>query len=210
MPAVLDHMAVGIAVAVSRGNHGRIAEQPDLSAVGVPDRVSVTLSGTLGKMSGSWASRIAGASPVTFASVPSKSSTPRWRAAEQCELVAEAEEPERAALLLETQGIVLHDRNADGFQLPPCEDRPSSHRLRLAILPPIVVAQDGVDAERGPQRGGSRREVPHRYGTGDEAMSRRVIAEEHDEIGIESVRRRRRSRRRARAACRARPHARRR
>ena len=41
-----------------------------------PARVRETRAGTFGKMSGSWASRITGASSSTFASVPDRSSTP--------------------------------------------------------------------------------------------------------------------------------------
>ena len=69
-------------------------------------------------------------------------------APQQRQLVAEPEEPERPAAVLEPDRVVLEHRDADRRQRARRRDRPSAPALRGGIVPPVVVAEDGVNAER--------------------------------------------------------------
>ena len=78
VPAVLDDMPIGEALAVSRGNDRTSEKGSQTCPPWVwPDIVSVTRSGTRTKISGSCASRISGSLPLICVSVPGRSSTPR-------------------------------------------------------------------------------------------------------------------------------------
>ena len=116
-------VAIGQQVAVTRRHDRRPAEQPHLPAMGMPGELQRDArDGTRIATSGSCASRMTGASSVTFASVAPRSSTPmrgtglNRRAGQIGELIAEPGEPEGATVLGEAHRIVLVDRDADGFE----------------------------------------------------------------------------------------------
>ncbi len=69
-------------------------------------------------------------------------------ALEEGDLVAEAREPERAAVVDEAHDIVLVHGHALALQHAPAEHRALAGALGSLIVPPVVVAEDGVDAER--------------------------------------------------------------
>ena len=126
-------------------------------------------------MSGSCASRMTGASSVTLASVPSRSSTPSnaapaplAAALDEGHLVAEAGEPEAAAVLDEAHDVVLVDGDALALQHAPAEHRALARALGGEVVPPVVVAEDGVHAER-------RLELAQRLGPYPPARRSRVL-----------------------------------
>ena len=69
------------------------------------------------------------------------------------------------------------------------DDRPAPLALRGEVVPPIVVAEDGVDAKRRLEGGELRRQFGHADGPRREAVARHVIAEQHNQVRGERVRR---------------------
>ena len=158
-----------------------------------PDSVSATRAGTRGKMSGSCASRMTGASSVTLASVPRDRRRPRTcagralRRRDERHLVAEAGEPEAAAVLDEARDVVLVDGDAVALQHAPAEHGALARALGREVVPPVVVAEDGVHAERRLEPAQRLGPFLRRDGAGLELVAGGEVAEQHDDVGLERV-----------------------
>ena len=89
-------------------------------------------------------------------------------------LIAKPGQPEAAAALAHQHGVVFHHRNANLRQ----------SRARAGdVVPPVVIAEDGMNAKRRAQPRQFRRPGGGRHMLGDETMRGEEIAEQHDEIG---------------------------
>ena len=96
------------------------------------------------------------------------------------DLVAEAGEPEPLARRAEQHRVVFETGMPDVGKAPrmPCE-----------IVPPVVIAEDRPHAERRPQPCRARPPTPdRRHVLGDEAKGRDIVAEQHDDVGVQRVR----------------------
>ena len=95
------------------------------------------------------------------------------------ELIAEAGEPEALAFLADVNHVVFHQRHGDIGE-------GAAHGIEA--VPPVVIAEDGVDAERGAQAGKLGRPGGRRHALGDETVGGEIIAQHHDQIGLERLR----------------------
>ncbi len=145
-------------------------------------------------MSGSCASRMTGASSVILASVPGRSSTPtnlRKRllapAGDEGDLVAEAGEPEGVAVLADAGDVVLVDGDADPLQHAPAEHGALAGALRVQVVPPVVIAEHGMHAERRLQLAQCLRPRLGRDGAGLELVAGGEVAEQDDDVRFELV-----------------------
>ena len=95
------------------------------------------------------------------------------------DLIAEPSEPETAAVVVEQHRIVLHERDAHAGE-------------RLAhtanVVPPVVIAEDGIDAEPRLEPPELGRPGGMRHMLGDETMGGEIIAEHDDQVGVERLR----------------------
>ena len=121
-----------------------------------------------------------GSSVVTFLSVPGRSSTPieLARPEPMGELVAEPGQPEAAAGVVEQHGVVFHDRHAHAVER-------AAHALD--VVPPVVIAEDGIDAEPRLEAREFGRPGRMRHPLGDETVGGEIIAEDHDQVGAERI-----------------------
>jgi hypothetical protein len=93
------------------------------------------------------------------------------------DLVTEAGEPKRAIALLDAHDVVLEDRDVNVAQRAGGDDRPLALPLRRRVIPPVVIAENGEDAERRPQPRQDGGDLGHPDATGHEPMSGDVISE---------------------------------
>lgn len=135
-------------------------------------------------MSGSCASRTTGASSATWASVPGRSSTPplragapEARASPECQLVAQPRQPEALTVLAEPHRVVLEHRNADALERAPRDGRAAPGALNRQIIPPVMVAEDCVYAERRDKTGERRSPILRIHLAGEPGMAGDVVAE---------------------------------
>src|ERR1700733_11806817 len=64
------------------------------------------------------------------------------------QLIAETREPEWTASLVQALDIILIDRNAGGFERAAGDRRSLALTLHRAVIPIIVIAEDGVHPKR--------------------------------------------------------------
>ena len=64
------------------------------------------------------------------------------------DLVAEAGEPEGVAVLVDAGDVVLVDGDADALQHAAAEHGALAGALGLEVVPPVVIAEHGMHAER--------------------------------------------------------------
>ena len=149
-------VTIGEAVAIARRHARGIAEQPHLAAMGVAGQRERHALGHMGENVGlvrqqdhrrvvRHLGQRAGQIVDALEAAPGLLAP----AADQGQLVAEAGQPEGMPILGETHRVVLVDRDAHRLQCPPADHRPLARPLRLAVVPPVVIAEDGVHPERG-------------------------------------------------------------
>ena len=95
------------------------------------------------------------------------------------DLVAEAGKPEAPARFAQQHGVVFHQRDAYFGQR-------GTHAID--VVPPVVIAEDGINAERRLEAGKLGRPGRVRHPLGDETMGGEKVAQHHDKIGVESLR----------------------
>ena len=103
------------------------------------------------------------------------------------QLIAETGEPERPAVLGQSRRIVVVNRDAGGLQRAPRDRRPLPVALHGLVFPPIVIAEDRVDAERSLQFRQYRRPFAGRNEARHMAMPGDIVAEQYDDVGAEAV-----------------------
>lgn len=101
-------------------------------------------------------------------------------AAEVGHLRAEARQPEARALPRERRCPVLQHRNA-GLREGAVPDVGAA-RDHVRILPPVVVADDGVDAEGGREPREDLNRVAGRHFVGNEAVAGGIVPEEDHKV----------------------------
>ncbi len=69
------------------------------------------------------------------------------------ELIAEAGQPERTPVLGEALGVVFVNRNAGRLQRAAGDGVALAFALHFLVFPPVVIAENGVHAERRLQPG---------------------------------------------------------
>ena len=82
---------------------------------------------------------------IIDADAPHRPETPHRRIGQ---LIAKTGQPERAAILDETPGVVFVDRNPGCFEPAPGGGHPLPVVLHGLVVPPIMIAENGVHAER--------------------------------------------------------------
>src|SRR5262249_9610527 len=78
--------------------------------------------------------------------------------------------------------------NADVFQREPAEDWPFAGVLGRPVLPPVVIAEDGVHSEPRPEALQRPRPFARLDLARHPAMRRRIVAQENDQVRFEIVR----------------------
>src|SRR5262249_37943093 len=103
------------------------------------------------------------------------------------ELVAKAGEPEGATLMGEPHDVVLVDGHTLAFECTSADHGSCARALGCEVVPPVVIAEDGVDTERS--REFAHRGGPLTWADGSrlEPMARCEIAKEHNHIGVQGV-----------------------
>ena len=94
------------------------------------------------------------------------------------ELIAEPGQPEAAAAIVQQHGVVFQHRHAHRRQC-------AAHALD--VVPPVVIAEDGIDAEPRLEAGKLGRPDRMRHPLGDEAVGGEIVAQDHDQIGAERI-----------------------
>lgn len=152
MPSAVDDMAVGQIFAAREWAQRREAEDPNLATMRMPGqgqrdtprngrkdvglvrhKEDRSLVGHLRQGAG----QIVAAAPIA----------PR----QERFLISEPGNPERATVILQPENRILHHWNAACLQRALRLHRPAPSRLRDFVIPPIMVAEDGMDTERGSQ-----------------------------------------------------------
>ena len=103
------------------------------------------------------------------------------------ELIAEAREPEGASVLGETHDVVLVDGNAGRLQRAMGGCRPVPGLLHGPVHPIVVIAHDGMDAERCLEAREHLGPFARRNDARDLVNTRDIVAEQHDDIGVERI-----------------------
>ena len=104
------------------------------------------------------------------------------------QLIAEPREPERFAVLAQLHDLILVNRNADILERALGKRHDTATGLqKRAIVPELVIAENGVDAERRPQLRERARPVLRGHRLAPQAWTANVVAQQHDQIGIERI-----------------------
>ena len=106
---------------------------------------------------------------------------------EEGHLVAEAREPERAAVVGQTHDVVLVDRHALALQHAPAEHGALARALGGEVVPPVVVAEDGVHAERRFELAQRLGPYLRRDGAGLELVAGGEVAQQDDDVGFQRI-----------------------
>jgi hypothetical protein len=126
-----------------------------------------------------------GASSVTLPSV----APPRREAA--CrkigQLIAEPCQPERAITFGQAPGVIFVNRNARGIERLPRPGWPLPRMLHGLVFPPVVIAENRMDAKRRLQPGEHGRPFGGWNVARHMMMPGHVIAQHDDDIGIERI-----------------------
>ena len=104
------------------------------------------------------------------------------------ELVAEPEKPERAAVLDQPRGIVLEQRDVGVGEDPMRDRRPAALLLGPRIVPPFVIAEDRIAAERRLERHERRHDLRPIRPDAEQPIGVGIVAEEEDQVGLERIR----------------------
>ena len=112
------------------------------------------------------------------------SETPRRHVGQ---LIAKPGEPERVSILGQTPSIVFINRNAGRFERAPGDDRSPAFPLHGLVVPPIVIAENRMHAERGLQAGEHRRPFIGWNEAGNVPNAGDVIPEQDDHVRIERI-----------------------
>ena len=91
------------------------------------------------------------------------------------------------AVLADAGGVVLVDGDADALQHAAAEHRALAGALRLQVVPPVVIAEHGMHAERRLELAQCFRPRLGRDGAGLELVAGGEIAEQHDDVGLSSL-----------------------
>ena len=102
-------------------------------------------------------------------------------------LAAEAGEPDRPPAMRQPPHLVVHDRQAGGGEFLGRARQVAGAALRLPAFPPVMVAEHRMHAERRPRARKHLGDHAEARPVGDEAMIGEVVAEQHDEIGLERI-----------------------
>ncbi len=103
------------------------------------------------------------------------------------QLIAETGDPKRLIAFDETSDIVFENRNVDAVQRFTNADRAVAAHARQWTMPPIVIAENRIDAERrleNPQRLGP---LIGKHGSGDEIMPGVEIAQNDRDVGLQRI-----------------------
>src|SRR5262249_35123505 len=145
-------------VAESRGDHRRVAKAADLTAVGVAREGEGHARGNarkdVGLVSQEDHGRIVadlGKGAVEIIDAGELAPSPLALAPEQRQLIPEAGHPEAATVLDEPGDVVFVNGNADLLQGAAAEHGAAAGALGGAIVPPVVIAENRVHAERRPE-----------------------------------------------------------
>jgi len=108
-------------------------------------------------------------------------------AANEGQLIAEASQPKVLPALGQPHDGVFIDGDAALFQDAPAIYGPGELALGGQVVPPVVVAEHGMDAKRGPQLGQRLGPVLGRDGTRLELVTGGKVAEQHHRVGAERI-----------------------
>src|SRR5262245_2710054 len=109
-----------------------------------------------------------------------KTAATLFTAVNKCELITKACNPKCGTILFKAHSVVFKNRDADVLQRSLAEDRPFAGFLGRSILPPIVITEDGVNAEPSPEDHQRLRPFARFNPACDPAMPGRVVAEENN------------------------------
>ena len=101
-------------------------------------------------------------------------------------LIGQSGEPEWPARLLQRHRPIFQHLDPDPFERTPHLGRTAGHAGQ-GTMPPVVVAQDRIDAERRPQHRERLSPVLGQNRTGDDLVPGVVVAEQQDQIGLHGV-----------------------
>ncbi len=191
--AVLHDVAVGVAVSVARRHDGRVPEHAQLAAVGVAadgkGHAGRDAREDVGLVGHEQHRRVVGHLGQRTGEVveADEAATVPDALRREGDLIRQACEPERATVLCEPHDVVLVDRYAGGFQRTPAEHRALAADLRLAVVPPIMIAEDGVHAERRLEPRERRRPAFCRHERPHVLVAGLVVAEQQRDVGLQPV-----------------------
>ena len=189
-----DNVPVGEAIAEARRHHRRIAEHAHLAAVRVSGKrerhalgharknIRLVRQQNHGRLICDLGER---ARQIIDAFEPAP--RPLAAAADEGHLVAEPGQPERTAVLVEAHHVVLVDGDADGFQHAPAEHRALAGALGVQVVPPVVIAENGMHAERRPEDAQRIGPLLGSNRAGLELVAGGEVAQQHDDVGVELV-----------------------
>src|SRR5207237_10165667 len=103
------------------------------------------------------------------------------------QLIAETGEPERLAVFAQALRVVFVNWNTGSFEGAAGMGRPLPVALYRLVFPPVVIAENGMHAERRLQPGEHRRPLAGRNQPRDMAVSGDVVAEQDDDVGLKRI-----------------------
>ena len=102
-------------------------------------------------------------------------------------LIAEPDQPERPPMLGEAQGLIFKDRNPSRGERPAHAQRVIGRFGGYGGKPPVVIPENGIDAERRFETGELLRPSARRHIARNERMRAYKIAEQHRQVRPLSV-----------------------
>src|ERR1700682_6687029 len=157
--ALLARVPVREFFAVARRPHRRPPEQPHLAAVGVPRKLQRHprrhAHRDVGLVRQKNDRRVVANFPKRRREIIDADTLdrPEPPCRKIGQLIAEPGKPERATGFGKPLYVVFVNRNADGFERAPRNRRPLPLALHGLVIPPVVIAEDRMDAKRGLQAG---------------------------------------------------------
>jgi hypothetical protein len=106
----------------------------------------------------------------------------------ESKLITEASKPEGSAILRQPSRVVLVYWDAGRLERAMRPDGAASPHRCIRIIPPVVIAENGMDAERRFETCENAGPFGCRYVAMYEAVMRHVVAEQQNEIGPERIR----------------------
>ena len=88
---------------------------------------------------------------------------------------------------VETHRVVLVDGDADSLQHAPAEHRALAGALGVQVVPPVVIAENGMHAERRLEDAQRPGPLLGRNGARLELVAGGEVAQQHDDVGLELV-----------------------
>src|SRR5262245_44984104 len=195
MALLLYDVSVGEPIAEPRGHHRRITEDPDLSTMGVPGQrqgharwyARKNVRFVRQQNYGRWIRdlRERARQIVDALEAAPAAGAP---AANEGELVPEPGQPKGLPRLGEAHDGILIDGNANLFQHAPALHGPGQPALGAEVIPPIVIAEYGMHAERGAELAQGLGPILRRDAARLEFVACRKVTQEHDRVGPKRVR----------------------